>query len=95
MVVRRGWIRLSVPGLLHGGTGGLASGRGTTAGTTAAADDAAEDEEEEETADAGADADDEGFVVVDPGTDFFEGGGVFALALFGGVFGVSIVFFAI
>jgi hypothetical protein len=40
-----------------------------TAMSLAAADAAAEDGEEEEAADSGADADDEGFVVVDPGAD--------------------------
>ena len=78
----RGRISLSGPGLVHGRTGGLAPGRSSTAtGSTTPADDAAEDQEEEEAADAGTDADDERLVVVDPRPDFFEGGGVFALAL--------------
>jgi len=49
------------------------------------ADDAAEDGDEEEGAQGRGDADDEGFVVVDPGADFFYGVGAFALALFAGL----------
>jgi hypothetical protein len=44
------------------------------AATTAAADAAAEDSEEDEAADTGADADDDGFVVVDPGGDLTANG---------------------
>ena len=74
-------ISLSGPRLLHRRTRHLTPRRCTATGSTTLSDDTTEDEEEKETADAGADADDEGFVVVDPGTDFFEGRGVFALAL--------------
>ena len=70
----------SRPRLLHRRTSRLAPG-GSTTGSTTAADDAAGDQKEEETADAGGEADDERFVVVDPGADFLEGGGVFAYAL--------------
>jgi len=50
--------------------------------TIIAAAEAAEEGEEQEGADGGADADDDGFVVVDPGFDFAAEGGTFALALY-------------
>lgn len=62
--------------------GALASGPpGARSRATAAADAAAEDGEEQEAADGGGEADDEGFVVGDPGFDFFGRVGAFAVAL--------------
>lgn len=52
------------------------------AAALAAAVEAAEEGEEDEATDCGGDADDDGFVVVDPGFDLAAGGGAFALALF-------------
>lgn len=51
------------------------------AAAAAAADTAAEDCEEDEAADTGANADDDGFVVVDPGRDLAADGSAFAAAV--------------
>lgn len=64
------------PTLLHRGTAGA-----DAFGTAAATDAAAQDGEKDEAADAAGDADDDGFIVVDPGPDFPGGGGASALAL--------------
>lgn len=53
----------------------------TTTGLTTAPNNAADNGEEDEAADAGGNADDEGFVVVDPGADLGEGVGSLAYAL--------------
>jgi hypothetical protein len=49
--------------------------------STTAADAAAEDGEEDQTADTSADADDDGFVVVDPGRDLATNGCASAAAV--------------
>ncbi len=64
------------PTLLHRG----AAGSGAF-GAAAATDAAAEDAEEDKAADAAGDADDDGFVVVDPGPYLLGGGGASALTL--------------
>lgn len=82
---RRSGIGIPAVTLRHGTADPTLLHRGTTGagafGAAAATDAAAEDGEEDEAADAAGYADDDGFIVVDPGPNLLGGGGAFALTL--------------
>lgn len=70
------WDRPASPTLLH-----RRAASADPFGSPAAADAATQNGEEDQTANAAADADDDVAVTLDPGADFFSGGGASALTV--------------